>query len=102
MVTIYNGKAEETLDHVRYQRFAEKVAGQTYIPSSAPNLTTNVSCSKNFTASVCITKYNSGKGAGNELVPEEWGWRESEGSLVPVATNLLPAPEDLLTVHQYI
>ncbi len=65
---------------------------------------------QNFTASVCITNYNSGKEQAMNLYQKngdggrakgpwsQWGWRESEGSLVPVATNLLPAPEDLLHI----
>ena len=38
------------------------------------------------------------KGSGDELLPEEWGWRESDGVLIPVQTDLPPAPDDLLQV----
>ena len=82
MVTIYNGKAEETLDHVRYQRFAEKVARHTsqVQPQTLPPTT----AAAKFHSLRVYYQLQQWKGAGNELVPEEWGWRESEGSLVPV------------------
>ena len=38
------------------------------------------------------------KGAGDGLLPEEWGWKESEEMFVPVTTDLLPAPDDLLRI----
>ena len=38
------------------------------------------------------------KGAGDGLLPEEWGWKESEEMSVPVTTDLLPAPDDLLHI----
>ena len=43
------------------------------------------------------------KGTGDGLLPEEWGWRESEDEiLVPVTTDLLPAPDDLLRIIYYL
>ena len=39
------------------------------------------------------------KGTRDGVLPEEWGWRESEDEiLVPVTTDLLPAPDDLLRI----
>ena len=40
-------------------------------------------------------KVQQWKGIGDGLLPEEWGWRESGEILVPVTTDLLPAPDDL-------
>ena len=30
------------------------------------------------------------------LEPEEWGWKESDGQLLPVTTDLPPAPSKLI------
>ena len=38
------------------------------------------------------------KGIGDGLLPEEWGWKESAEILVPVTSDLLPAPDDLLRI----
>ena len=38
------------------------------------------------------------EGFWDELLPEEWGWREIDGVLIPVQTDLPPAPDDLLQV----
>lgn len=33
---------------------------------------------------------------GNSLLPENWGWKKIDGTLVPVTTILPPAPDELL------
>ncbi len=38
------------------------------------------------------------KGSGGELLPVEWGWKESDRGLMPVHTDLPPAPDELLRV----
>ena len=34
--------------------------------------------------------------SGNDLPPEDWGWILTDGKLVPMSTNLQPAPAYLL------
>ncbi len=36
------------------------------------------------------------KASGDELLPVEWGWKESDGGLTLVYTDLSPAPDELL------
>ena len=38
------------------------------------------------------------KGTACELLPQEWGWEENDGGLVPVQTDIPPAPQKLLQV----
>ena len=38
------------------------------------------------------------KACGGELQPLEWGWKKSEGKLMPVLTEMPPAPDDLLKI----
>ena len=47
------------------------------------------------TAFTSITRQQwKGREAG--LLPQDWGWKESDGTLIPVTTNLDQAPTDLL------
>ena len=32
------------------------------------------------------------------MSPQDWGWKESEGALIPVTTYLDPAPNKLLRI----
>ena len=36
------------------------------------------------------------KGSGDEISPLEWGWKKSDGKLMPVLTDLPPAPDELM------
>ncbi|WAR03769.1 hypothetical protein MAR_010327 [Mya arenaria] len=38
------------------------------------------------------------KGTVNNLLPQDWGWKESDGLLFPVQTELPPAPQEHLQV----
>jgi len=38
------------------------------------------------------------EGIEDKLLPVEWGWKESDGRLVPVPTDLPPAPDELVQV----
>ena len=96
LVAIYNGKAGETLDSLRYQRFAEKVARHT--SQVQPQTLPSTLAAAKFHSLRVFYQVQQWKGSSNELVPEDWGWKESEGLLVPVATDLLPAPEELLHI----
>ena len=32
------------------------------------------------------------------MSPQDWGWKESDGTLIPVTTDLDPAPNELLRI----
>ena len=94
LVSLYNGKQHEQLDALRYKRFCEKVATsvshvhpQTLPPSSA------------------AAKYHSlhvyfqiQEWTGYDLDPLEWGWEKRDRKLMPVHTDLPPAPDELLRI----
>ncbi|WAR15638.1 hypothetical protein MAR_005743 [Mya arenaria] len=52
---------------------------------------------QNIIVSECTTKcsstVNKKKGTVNNLLPQDWGWKESDGLLFPVQTDLPPAPQ---------
>ena len=97
LVTIYNGKPGETLDFVRYKRFCEKMARNT--SHIQPQTLPPTSAAAKFHSLRVYFQVQQWKGTGDGLLPEEWWWRESEDEiLVPVTTDLLPAPHDLLRI----
>ena len=96
LVITYNGKPGEELDSLRYQRFHEKVATNTshVQPQSLPP----TSGAAKYHSLRVYFQIQQWKGNGDELLPVEWGWKESEAGLMPTQTNLPPAPDELLRV----
>ena len=93
---MYNGKPGELLDSLRYKRFCEKVATNTshVQPQSLPP----TSAAGKYHSLRVYFQIKQLKDSENDLLPIEWGWRESEGGLLQVHTDLPPAPDELLRV----
>ena len=51
----------------------------------------------NIIVFLCTIRYSSGRREAG-LLPQDWGWKESDGKLIPVTSDLDPAPIDLLRV----
>lgn len=97
LVCLYKGKPDESLDSLRYKRFCEKVAVKTskILPQTLPP----TSAAARYHSRRVYLQIQQWKG-NNNLQPVDWGWRMSDGNLVPVMTDLPPAPQDLLNVIQ--
>ena len=93
---LYNGKPEDNLDSLRHKKFCEKVA--TKVSHVLPQTIPPTSSAAKFHSLRVYFQIRQWKGMMDNMKPEDWGWRNSDGSLVPVMTDLLPAPEDLLRV----
>ncbi len=94
LVSLYNGKQNERIDVLRYKHFCEKVATsvshvhpQTLPPSSA------AAKYHSFRVYLQVQQWN-----GFDLDPLEWGWEKRDGGLMPVHTDLPPAPDELLKI----
>ncbi|KAJ8377274.1 hypothetical protein AAFF_G00261830 [Aldrovandia affinis] len=96
LLCLYNGKPGEGLDSLRHNRFCEKVATSTshVQPQSLPP----TSAAAKYHSLCVYYQVQQWKGTVDELLPQEWGWKESDGGLVPVQTDLPPAPLELLRV----
>ncbi len=96
IVSIYNGKPQETLNTLRYKRFCKKVATNTsYVkPQTLPP----TSAAAKYHSLRVYLQVQKWKASGDELLPVEWGWKESDGGPTPVYTDLPPAPDELLQV----
>ncbi len=96
LICMYNGKPGESINSVRYKRFCERVAKNT--SHIQPQTLPPTSSAAKFHSLRVYYQVQQWKGKGDSLKPEEWGWRESEGILIPVTTDVLPAPDDLLHI----
>lgn len=93
IVSMYNGKANEALNQLRYRKFIEKTQKGA----------ANVSC-KSLPPTEAAAKFHSlrvfytiQEWMGNKLNPLNYGWTERNCILRPVVTNLPPAPSDILS-----
>lgn len=96
LLIIYNGKATDTLDSLRYQRFCEKVASKS--SHVKPQALPPTSSAAEYHSLRVYLQVQEWKGSRNELCPTEWGWQECDEGFVPLQTSLPPAPEHLLRV----
>ncbi|XP_065915240.1 uncharacterized protein [Dysidea avara] len=96
LVAMYNGKPGETLDCLRYKCFCEKVAtNNTFIhPQTLPP----TSAAAKYHSLRVYLQIQEWKGCGREFQPLEWGWKKCDGTLMPLFTDLPPAPDDLLKI----
>ena len=94
LVCLYNGNPDNDINTLRYEKFCVKVATTTVPvqPSALPPTSASV-------------KYHSlrvyhqvQQWLDVEISPLAWGWKVSAGKLVPIMTDLQPAPQKFLEV----
>lgn len=99
LIRMYGGFEFETLDIMRYRKFASKVVSnsvsflqiQTLPPTTAA---AEQHCKRTFYQVIEWTKLDEDL----QLDPLDWGWTMSNGKLVPVKTRLPAAPDQLINV----
>ena len=93
---MYNGTPGESLDFLRYKRFCEKAATNTMCiqPQTLPP----TSAAAKYHNLCVYFQIQEWKSCGGELQPLEWGWKKNERMLMPVLTDMPPAPDELLKI----
>ena len=97
VVLLYGGEEKDSLNHLRYVKYVQKVAISTksFQPSSLPP-------SSSAAKYHCFRVYFQVQAWENlndaSLDPRQWGWEVDNRMLVPMLTDLPAAPEELLTV----
>ena len=95
LIIFYNGKPDDSLDSLRYKRFCEKVStNKSHIHPQTLPPTSAAAKYHSFRVYYQIMKW---KGI-NDITPLKWGWKNIDDKLMPVTTDLSPAPEDLLKI----
>lgn len=92
LLQLYNADSSPTLDALRYTRFCQKVS--TAKSSLQPENLPPTSSAASFHSQRVYLQVQEWR--GNTLDPQNWGWRLSESSLIPVHTDRPPAHELLL------
>lgn len=96
LVSLYGGRLGESINDLRLRRFYEKASSRTSAvqPQSLPPTS-------------AATKYHSLRtylqvqvwiGESNHLPPDEWGWKVVNRQMLPVLTDIAPAPQELLEI----
>jgi len=92
LVCLYNGQPGETLDILRHQRFCKKVSTSTVRVEPRTLPPTSASAKQH-----CLRVYvqvQQWQGVGMEA--NGWGWAIRDERMVPVMTEMKPAPDYLL------
>ena len=96
LVCLFNGKADEGLDSLRYRWYCDKVATNT--SQVRPQSLSPTSAAAMYHSLCVYHQVQAWKGADETMSTEEWGWKACDGLFLPVMTHLPPAPEALLPV----
>jgi hypothetical protein len=92
-VSLYNGSESDSLDVLRFKRFSEKVVRNTV--SIKPQSLPPTSAAAKFHSMRAY--YQTQVWRGNDrLLATEWGWYIEDGQLLPILTDLPPAPNTVL------
>ena len=97
MVSLYGGEIGTSLDELRLLRFREKVSSSTTFvqPHSLPP-TTSATTQHSLRVYFQVQLWKDER--VSEMIPQDWGWELRNERLVPVHTNMPPAPSHLLRV----
>lgn len=95
LTCLYDGKTGSTLDSLRYQCFCSKVAlGMSPVQVNA--LPPTSAAAKFYSLRVYLQVQ---EWIGNsDLAAEDWGWKNVNNQLLPITTDLPPAPAELLKI----
>ena len=96
LIILYNGKVEKSLDSLRYKRYCDKVVSSScYVhPQTLPP----ISSAAKYHSLRVYYQIRQWQGTEDGMSPQDWGWKESDGILIPATTDLDPAPNELLRI----
>ena len=98
LVDIYNGNDGDTLDKLRLVMYHEKVStGSKQVQPKVLPPTSGAAKYHSYRVFYQVQEWAC-LGTSMELMPEEWGFQLQQGQLLPVHTDISPAPEELLNV----
>ena len=97
-VRLYNGRDSDSLDKLRLVKYLQRLAtGTNQVEPKLLPPTSAAAKFHSFRAYYQIQEWAC-LGIDGRLMPEEWGWHLQQGQLLPIQTDLPPAPEELLNV----
>ena len=99
LMALFGGKLGVGLDFLGYQWYFEKLATKTshILPQNLPP-TTAVARFHSLRVYLQVKQW---QGEDAKMLIEDWGWKVIGDQLVPVATDLPPAPDPLLQLIRW-
>ena len=98
LVILYGGDKGVGLDSLRYKRFQEKVVRS--LKQVEANTLPPTSGAAKFHSLRVYYQVQEWRGKSELMKADDWGWKEVKGQLLPVKTDLPPAPEELLRLFR--
>ena len=95
-VALYNGKAKDSLNTLRFSRYCEKVAKN--LNKVEPRSLPPTSAAAKFHSYRVFLQVCQWKNHQCDLQADSWGWTHSDMGYFPIPTDLAPAPADLLKI----
>jgi len=95
LVMLYGGQLTDSLNSLRYTRYMEKARLCPVLPEKLPP-TERAAYYHCLRVHLQVIVWTTPGCKATE--PSEWGWKMEGGRLTPIATDLEPAPSDLLKV----
>jgi len=96
LVSLYNGDDDESLDDLRLRTFYSKTTRST--AAVEPHSLPPTSAAAKYHSLRVYQQVQVWFGHGDQVPPDQWGWKVSEGKLAPILTDNTPAPQKLLKV----
>ena len=98
LVLLYGESEDDRLDALRYKRFRENVASsKKYVEARSLPPT---SAAAKFHSLRVYYQVQEWRGHASDMDPEQWGWKNSSGQLLPIKTDMPPAPMELLRLFR--
>ena len=98
LVRLYKGNYSDTLDKLRLVKYHEKMStGSKQIQPKVLPPTTAAAKYHSYRVYYQVQEWAC-LGTSLTLMPEEWGFQLRRGQLLPVNTDIPPAPEELLKI----
>ena len=94
IVCLYNGNPHHGINVLRYEKFCVKAATSTVPVQPGPLPPTSGSVKYHS----LIVYHQIQEWLGVEMSYVDWGWKLSAGNLLPIMTDLQPAPQKFLEV----
>lgn len=94
LVCLYNGEVGEDVNKLRLRRFYDKTMSST-VTVQPHTLPPTASATKYHSLRV-YHQIQMWKDERPDLLAEQWGWEVSNGKMMPILTDLPPAPQALL------
>jgi len=96
MIDLFGGKSNDMLSSLRHIIFTKKVA--TAKAFVTPERLPPISPATRFHSLRVYFQIMVWMGMANDMNPTEWGWKQENNQFIPIMTETIAAPDELLKI----